>query len=108
MTVPQVGSAPPESAAPQTSRKREDPEKIAEAARQFESVLIAQLLKSMRSSGDGGWLGTGEDPTASAAMDMAEEQFAGTLSAQGGLGLAQMVIRGLTEAESATAASSDQ
>ena len=41
------------------------PENVREAAQQFESLLIAQLLKTARESGSGGgWLGTGDDATA--------------------------------------------
>jgi Rod binding domain-containing protein len=69
------------------------PKDVAEAARQFESLLIAQLLKTAR--GDDGWLGTGEDSTASSAMEMAQEQFASAMAAQGGLGLARLIADGL-------------
>ncbi|HYO82046.1 MAG TPA: hypothetical protein VES20_11625 [Bryobacteraceae bacterium] len=72
------------------------PEKVAEAATQFESLMIAQLLKTARESGTGdGWLGTGSDATADSALQMAEEQFAAMLAKQGGLGLARMVEQGL-------------
>lgn len=67
-----------------------------EAARQFEALLIAQMLRTMREAGgSGGWLGTGEDSTADSAMQMAEEHLAAALSAQGGLGLARMLTTGL-------------
>jgi peptidoglycan hydrolase FlgJ len=70
------------------------PERIEDAARQFEALLISQLLKSMREAGSG-WLGTGDDSTSSSAMELAEEQFAQSLAAQGGLGLARLVAGGL-------------
>lgn len=70
------------------------PERIEDAARQFEALLISQLLKSMREAGSG-WLGTGDDSTSSSAMELAEEQLAQSLSAQGGLGLARLVAGGL-------------
>ncbi len=71
---------------------------IVDAARQFEAVLIAQMLRSMRESGgSSGWLGTGEDSTSASAMEMAEEHFASALSAQGGLGLAKLVAQGLAK-----------
>jgi Rod binding domain-containing protein len=87
------------AAATVTSAKAEatahdSPEKIREAAQQFESLLVAYLLRTMRPEG-GGWLGTGDDPTASSAMELAEEQFAQALAAQGGLGLAKLVADGL-------------
>jgi Rod binding domain-containing protein len=65
--------------------------KVSEAAGQFESLLIAQMLKSMRES-ESGWLGTGEEDSAGeTAMGMAEEHLATALSAAGGLGLSQYV-----------------
>lgn len=69
--------------------------KAAAAAGQFESLLIAQMLKSMRES-ESGWLGTGEEDSASdSAMSMAEEHFASAMSAAGGFGLAKVVNAGL-------------
>jgi Rod binding domain-containing protein len=73
--------------------KKDSPERIADAAKQFEGLLLAQMLKSMHSSGQG-WLGT-EDSSTESVMSMAEEQFANMLTAQGGLGLTSMVMKGL-------------
>jgi Rod binding domain-containing protein len=73
------------------------PEKILSAAKQFESLLVAQLMKSMQDS-EGGWLGTGEDQSASAAMEYGQEAFAQAMSANGGLGLAKMIATGLEHA----------
>ena len=72
----------------------DDPAKIKDAGRQFEALLIGQMLKSMRDS-EGGWLGTGSDEASSSAMEYAQEMFAQSLSANGGLGLATMVMKGL-------------
>jgi Rod binding domain-containing protein len=68
--------------------------KTADAARQFEALLIGQMLKSMRDS-EGGWLGTGDDEASSSAMEYAQEMFAQSLAANGGLGIAKLVMRGL-------------
>ncbi len=65
-----------------------------EAAKQFESLLIGQILKSMH-EGSSGWLGSGEDQAAESAMGMAEEHFAKALSQSGGLGLAATIQHGL-------------
>lgn len=73
---------------------RNDPAKVRDAACQFESLLMGQLMKSMRDS-NSGWLGDDEDQAASTATEMAEEQFAKALARQGGLGLANMVVSGL-------------
>jgi Rod binding domain-containing protein len=70
------------------------PEKVAEAAGQFEALLIGQLLRSMREASEG-WLGTGEDQAGATMLEVAEEHLARVLSAQGGLGLASLVVKGL-------------
>ncbi len=75
-----------------------DPAKVRNAAREFESFLIAQMLKSARESGTQGWMGTGDDQTGSSAVEMAEQQFAQALSSAGGLGLARMVEASLNKA----------
>ena len=73
---------------------KDDPAKVRDAARQFESLLIGQMMKSMRDS-EGGWMGTDEDDASSSAMEYAQEMFAQSLSAGGGLGLAKLVAKGL-------------
>jgi Rod binding domain-containing protein len=70
------------------------PPKIQEAARQFEALLLTQLLRAARGGGEG-WLGAGADQSAASAMELAEEQFASALAAQGGLGLARFITSGL-------------
>jgi flagellar protein FlgJ len=75
--------------------KRDTPEKIETAAKQFEALLIGQLMKSMHESGSKGWLGE-QDESSQSAMEMAEEQFAQALANGGGLGLARMVVAGLS------------
>jgi len=82
-----VGAAPP----------KDDPAKVVDAARQFESLLLGQIMKSMRDS-EGGWMGTDEDDASSSAMEYAQEMFAQSLSAGGGLGLAKLVAKGLDTA----------
>ena len=78
--------------------KTPDKAKAVDAAKQFEALLIGQMLKSMRESSSG-WLGSGEEQASEAAMGMAEEHFAASLSASGGFGLAETIGRGLQEAK---------
>ena len=68
--------------------------KLKDSARQFEALMIGQMLKSARESG-GSWFGGGEDEASATATGMAEEQLANTLAVSGGLGLASMVLKGL-------------
>lgn len=77
------------------------PEKICKIATDFEALLIAQMLKSARESGGGlgseGMTGDDEqDETNSTVVELGEQQMAQALAASGGLGIAKMVIAGLT------------
>jgi Rod binding domain-containing protein len=82
-----------------------NPSKIADAAKQFEALMLGQILKTARESSDGGWLGTGDDHSGELALEMAEQQFAQAMSARGGLGIAKLVTAGLDH-RSAKAANS--
>jgi Rod binding domain-containing protein len=79
------------------SQKADSPQKTKDAAVQFESLLVGQILKAAHEE-DGGWLGSGEDQTASSAMEMADEYFAKALTSHGGLGLARMISASLDQA----------
>ena len=74
------------------------PEKIEDAAQQFESLLIAQMLRSGREAASSG-LGDDDDADSesSAMLDLANQQFAQTLAKQGGLGLTRLLVAGLKE-----------
>jgi Rod binding domain-containing protein len=67
---------------------------VRDAAQQFEALLMGQILRSARQSGSG-WLGGGEDSSSECATDYAEQQFAAILSQRGGLGIAQLIAKGL-------------
>jgi Rod binding domain-containing protein len=89
----------PEAAGNSTAPK-DDPAKIHQAAQQFEALLISELMKTAKDDSEG-WLGTGDDETASSAMSFAQEQFSQALSERGGLGLAGLIEKGLTKSTSA-------
>ena len=80
--------------------KQDSPGKILEAARQFESLLITQILRSARGSGEG-WMGSGGDSSSDCASGFAEEQLAAAMSKGGGLGLANIIAAGLEKAQDA-------
>ena len=67
--------------------------KTGEAAEQFEALLIASMLQTCR-QGDS-WFGSGGDSASDTAMGYAEEHLARALAAQGGLGIARLVVAGL-------------
>ena len=89
---------------PSALPNRTDPAKIHDAAQQFESLLIGQLLKTAREAGGSGWLGTDDEDAGEAGVEMGEQQLAGLLAKSGGLGLASLIEAGL-KAESDKAAS---
>jgi Rod binding domain-containing protein len=68
------------------------PKNAAEAARQFEAMLIAQLLQNARGSSVSG---DEEDSTAATMWDLAAQQFSQLLAEKGGFGLATLITRGL-------------
>jgi Rod binding domain-containing protein len=86
-------------AAPQAVTGR-DPDKVHDAAQQFEALLMGQILRSARQGGNG-WLSSGEDSSSECATDYGEQQLAAVLAQQGGLGLANLIAKGLTTADSA-------
>jgi flagellar protein FlgJ len=60
------------------------------AAKDFEALLIGQMLKSMREESSG-WLGTGDDQSGEATFGLGEEELAKAISSGGGFGLAKVI-----------------
>jgi Rod binding domain-containing protein len=65
------------------------PTKIEGAAKQFEALMIAQMLRTARENTEE------KDSSASTMLDVADQQFSQLLANNGGLGLAKLVIKGL-------------
>ncbi len=72
-----------------SSSKVDPSQKIATAAKQFEAILLNEMLKSARETDQN------EDEQASALSDFGQQQFAQALADRGGLGIAKMVVAGL-------------
>ncbi|MBZ5586207.1 MAG: rod-binding protein [Acidobacteriia bacterium] len=72
--------------APRADRAAEtgDSPKTRDAARQFEALLLAQILRSAHAGAD-------ED----SVNELADQQLALTLAERGGLGLADLIAKGL-------------
>ena len=64
------------------------------AAKDFEALLIGQMLHSVREAGSD-WLDSGEDQASDAAFGLGEEELAKALSQSGGLGLSKVIDAGL-------------
>ena len=69
------------------------PKNTEEAARQFEALLIDQMLRSARET-----TSEEDDSEADTMFDVAGQQFAQMLADRGGLGLAKLITRGLNTA----------
>jgi Rod binding domain-containing protein len=74
-------------------------DKVAGAAKEFEALLLGQILKSAH--GDGGWMGTDDDDAGEAAVGLGEEQLARTMAASGGFGLSKLIESGLRNQQDA-------
>jgi Rod binding domain-containing protein len=73
--------------------------KTVKAAKDFESLLLGQILKSVHE--ENGWLDSDDDEAGSAAISLGEEQLARMMSASGGIGFAKVIEKGL-QADTAT------
>ena len=86
-----------------TSGTSSEPDKLKNAAKQFEALMVGEVLKAARASSDGGWLGTGDDQSGQLAMELGEQQLAQALASTGGLGIAKMVTKSLEHKPAAPA-----
>ena len=67
--------------------------KVEGAAKQFEALMIAQMLRTSREDTEDG------NSSSSTMLDMADQQFSQVLANNGGLGLAQLVVKGLKQGQ---------
>jgi flagellar protein FlgJ len=96
-----------ENASNSASNKKDSPEKISGVAKQFEALLVGQILKSAREASGGGWMGNEDDQddqTGSLVMEMAEQGLSQAIAAHGGLGIAKMVTANLERGSLPTSA----
>jgi Rod binding domain-containing protein len=77
----------PTSSSPETQKRTQ-------AAKDFEALLIGQMLQSMREEGSS-WLGTGDDSASDAAFGLGEQELARAIADGGGLGLSSLISSGL-------------
>ena len=98
MQTMRSASVPP-TAMPAGPVKKDTTAKIQQAAKDFEALLLAQMLKSAREASGGGL--TGDDGDGSDAnttmIELGEQQFAQALASSGGFGMAKIVETGLAK-----------
>jgi Rod binding domain-containing protein len=86
-------TAPAPASLPTTGQDR--PKTTEAAAKQFEALLIGQMLRTARESSPIGLSGEEDDSTGETMLDVADQQFAKLLANNGGLGLAKVITSGL-------------
>lgn len=69
------------------------PGKIGDAAKQFEGLLLGQMLKSAREAASDD---DDDDSETRTMFDVADQQFAQAMANNGGIGLAQLAVEGLS------------
>ncbi len=67
--------------------------KVEGAAKQFEALMIAQMLRTARENTED------QDSSGSTMLDLADQQFSQVLANNGGLGLAKLIVKGLNNAD---------
>jgi Rod binding domain-containing protein len=102
ITMASMAHADPKILTDGSLKKTDSPEKIKDAAQQFEGLLLSQILSSIHE--DGGWLGSGSDSSSGAATSFAEQQLAAMIAQKGGLGLAGMISAGLQRQDAGSSA----
>jgi len=98
MAIPPInatGAGPLNFTGIANTHKADSPERIKDAATQFEGLMISQILKAAHGDSDEGAFGGEADPASASAMDFANEYFARAMAAKGGLGLSRMIVAGL-------------
>jgi Rod binding domain-containing protein len=95
MTIPPVSGVALNFTGVASSPKKDSPEKIKDAASQFEALMIGQIMKAAHGDSDEGAFGGDADPASASAMDFANDYFARAMAAKGGLGLTNMIVAGL-------------
>jgi Rod binding domain-containing protein len=107
MTIPPLATVL-DAAGVATAHKKDSPEKIKDAASQFEALMIGQILKAAHGDSDDGGLGGDTDPASASAMDFANEYFARAMAAKGGLGFTKMIAAGLEKQSTQTTPAPEQ
>jgi Rod binding domain-containing protein len=69
------------------------PTKVEGAAKQFEALMIAQMLRTARENTED------ENSTSSSMLDLADQQFSQVLANNGGLGMANLIVKGINQGQ---------
>lgn len=72
------------------------PTRVEDAAQQFESLLIHQMMRSAWESAPDGLDEEGSGSEDSVMRDLACQQFTQMLAKQGGIGMTRLIVKGLS------------
>lgn len=90
---------------PGTGAAPQGPQKEMAAAKDFEAILIGQMLQSAHET-SAGWLGSDDDDASSTAVGFGEQELAKAIAQAGGLGLSKIIAAGLAAKAAAANGSS--
>lgn len=88
MTTPTLSNA---GAAALMTDSQPKPTKAKDAAQQFEALLIGQMLRSAHEASQD----ADADSSGETMLDLANQQFSQVLAKNGGMGLANLIVKGL-------------
>jgi Rod binding domain-containing protein len=96
---PVIAASLGSAASAPSSIPRGSPAKIAQCAKDFEGLLVAQMLRSAREAGGGDFAGDGDDENEanSTLVELGEQQLAQALANSGALGIGKIVTAGLVK-----------
>jgi flagellar protein FlgJ len=106
MTAPVAWSDPTAVGVVRQSVRDNDAAGLKEVARQFESLFLRMMLKSMREASDGDELFDSHE--GGMYRDMFDDQIAVDMSGKGSLGLADLLVRQLRQPQAAGGASASE
>ena len=81
-------------------QSKSTPERVAAAAKEFEAVLIEQMLKEARTSSG---LSEEQDQASATLREIADQQFARLIASQGGLGVTKVLLESLKKNDAPSA-----
>ena len=90
-SIPVLGAFMP----PADNDTKDSPQRIEGAAKQFEALLIGQMLRSARDAAADD--DDDSDNESTTMLDVADQQFSQLLANNGGFGMAKMIVSGLNQ-----------
>ncbi len=97
-------TAPTRALAPAPSAQHDGAQRAEEAAKEFEALVLAELLKPLFSSVETPGLAGGGAPGSEAFEALLQQHYAAAIAERGGFGIADNLKAALIEAQAASSA----